>query len=864
MKLKNCFLIMVLWLCHVVLLAKPAPRITQTEKPTWLRPITKSPQKINADDISMGYYFDLIESQYHLGLETYYSKTIKVLFDDNGIENAGQEYISFDPEYRKLVIHEFYLERDGKKLNRLDLTKFSVLATENDLSRSIYNGQYTAHTVIDDLRKGDKVVLAYSIIGFNPVFEGKFANSYFLQSGEPIGLVHLNYVVPDGRNILFKTHAGAKVGKQEKIKGHTQYVWEEPTEGGSEYEEWVPSWFQKNAWVECSEFSTWRQVSEWAMRVNPTPTLSNTSDIRKFTTAIWNEVSGEKYKFIERCVNFVQNEVRYMGIEMGQHSHRAHHPDKVFKQRYGDCKDKSVLLAAMLEDKGIETSIVLANTYQYRGLDDQLPSPFSFNHMVLMIKLDHELKLIDPTITNQGGPVDLRYFPYYGEVLICTQGTKLTAVEKPALNKVFEENIIVLGEDGSATLSVNTRFEGGEADLTRSMIKETGKTQLYKDYEAFYTKLFDHAERKNNLIIEDDLVNNTITIKESYFIKKIVFTEDDGQLSIPAFSSASSDLLPKINENRVSPIALNYPTDRSHIIKIVNKDNKPVGNYHFNKFFDRKAYRIAQNVFTNKDTLIVDLAVEFHEPFIDSGDIKEYLSDISQRDIMFFYSYFLNKDGYLSLGDFSNFQLSIVPFTYCLLIVILSSLLWLFKIQKIKPKALSAEMPIQQYSEVGGWMILFLIGLCISVLRSIYELFSSESFLNAHFLEMVSSGIENKSLLQFFIVFILTYLPIEITSSVFIIYYFLKRRDFIPLVIVLFLIFNLSVQLITVLILEKLNADATELRTMYSDVFRILFSFIIWGTYFYRSKRVKGTFTVSYTNQYINKVLPEEPTESIG
>jgi len=857
MKYKNYFLTMVLWLCHFIILAKPLPTLSKSQKPTWLRETTRTPQKINTDDISMGYYFELIESQYHLGLETYYNKTIKVLFDDNGIENAGQEFVTFDPVYQKLVIHEFYILREGKQLDRLNLSKFNIHATENDLSRSIYNGQFTAHNVIDDLRKGDKIVFAYSIIGFNPVFEGKFANSYYLESAEPVGLVHLNYVVPDARNILFKTHAGAKAGKKEKLAGHTQYTWEENTSVSSEYEEWLPSWFQKFAWVECSEFSTWRQVSEWAMRVNPIPDLSETSSIKKFTNNLWNEVSGNKYKFIEHCVNFVQNEIRYMGIEMGQHSHRAHLPEKVFNQRYGDCKDKSILLAAMLEDKGIETSIVLANTNQYKGLDDQLPSPFSFNHMVLMIKLDHELKMIDPTITNQSGPIEFRYFPYYGEVLLCEQGSKLTAVDKPSMNKVFEENILQLGSEGSATLIVKTRFEGGEADQMRTTIKEIGKNQLYKDYESFYSKLYNHAVRKDNLLVEDDQLNNVLKIQEFYTIKKVVHTDEQGKLMVPAFSKTLADLLPEIKEGRLSPVALTYPTDRSHIIKIVNKNNQVIGNYESAQSFNRKAYRIAQNVFNSKDTLVVQLALEFHQPYIHSEDIKEYLGDMTEKNNLFFYYYFLDANGFINIQDFTNFKLHYLSFGYFLLIVGLTCMLWIFKLQKLRPKSIDGSLALTQYSEIGGWMILYMIGLVAGTLLNAAELFGSESVLDANFIDYVYSEPNTGFVLKFFLFFTLTYFSISITSTIFIIYFFFKRRDIVPPAIILNMIFNLVAYLIMLVSLQHLKIESHNLQEIYVDIMKSLFAFIVWGTYFYQSKRVRGTFTVPY--QY--EIKKDEFTE---
>ncbi|XHR98086.1 hypothetical protein ACFJIV_16335 [Mucilaginibacter sp. UC70_90] len=42
-----------------------------------------------------------------------------------------------------------------------------------------------------------------------------------------------------------------------------------------------------------------------------------------------------------------------MGIEIGEYSHRANNPEKVFRQRYGDCKDKSLLLVSMLKAGGL-------------------------------------------------------------------------------------------------------------------------------------------------------------------------------------------------------------------------------------------------------------------------------------------------------------------------------------------------------------------------------------------------------------------------------------------------------------------------------------------------------------------------------
>ena len=125
---------MLLLMLLSALMAQPTIKITKSEIPAWLKPISQKPQQINLDEISLGYYFELIENQYHLGNQTHYANSIKVLSDDSGAENAGQVNIDFDPLFQRVVIHRLQVERDGKIQDRLDLSKFKTVAVETDLS----------------------------------------------------------------------------------------------------------------------------------------------------------------------------------------------------------------------------------------------------------------------------------------------------------------------------------------------------------------------------------------------------------------------------------------------------------------------------------------------------------------------------------------------------------------------------------------------------------------------------------------------------------------------------------------------------------------------------------------------------------
>ena len=50
----------------------------------------------------------------------------------------------------------------------------------------------------------------------------------------------------------------------------------------------------------------------------------------------------------------MQDEVRYLGLENGISAYKPSSPNKVYNQRFGDCKDKSLLLVTMLNQMNIE------------------------------------------------------------------------------------------------------------------------------------------------------------------------------------------------------------------------------------------------------------------------------------------------------------------------------------------------------------------------------------------------------------------------------------------------------------------------------------------------------------------------------
>jgi Domain of Unknown Function with PDB structure (DUF3857)/Transglutaminase-like superfamily len=98
---------------------------------------------------------------------------------------------------------------------------------------------------------------------------------------------------------------------------------------------------------------------------------------------------------MQAVADFVQQDIRYVAIELGVGGYQPHSAAEVFAHRYGDCKDKATLVRSMLREIGIDSYHVVI--YTERGaVTPQTPAHHGFNHAILAVKLPDGLT--DPSL----------------------------------------------------------------------------------------------------------------------------------------------------------------------------------------------------------------------------------------------------------------------------------------------------------------------------------------------------------------------------------------------------------------------------------------------------------------------------------
>ncbi len=132
-------------------------------------------------------------------------------------------------------------------------------------------------------------------------------------------------------------------------------------------------------------FADWNAVGRWTSALT-SPVLSERGDDRALAGRLASGDADGSSAALERAFAYVAREIRYVDIEIGIGGYRPHSPSQVFAKRFGDCKDKSFLLRAILGDWGLRTYPVLVRTRGLGPLEKSVPSLAQFNHMIIAIE----------------------------------------------------------------------------------------------------------------------------------------------------------------------------------------------------------------------------------------------------------------------------------------------------------------------------------------------------------------------------------------------------------------------------------------------------------------------------------------------
>ncbi len=630
--IRNCF---VFTFSLILSASAIGQKPTMAKEPAWVN-LNHYEFSNRLDDEAENGYVDLVyDYQVSVGEQAYYfRKTIKIL-SESGIQNNSQISVNFDPSYEKLIFHKIRIIRGTTIINQLNLAKIKTIQQESELDRFIYDESSTAILILEDVRKGDLIEYSYTIKGANPVFKGKFFRTFDLNFGVPLNHLYYKIIIPKDRSLTIKNKETTIQPVIQSLNGSTTYEWKLENVPALHVQDNLPGWYDPYSMVMVSEYKSWREVSEWAMNLFPLakdlskPLQKKIDEIRKSSASPEAQILA--------ALRFVQDDIRYMGIEIGENSHRPAHPNKILSQRYGDCKDKSYLLCTMLKSLGFDAVPVLINTQYKKALTERLPSAAAFDHATVRLLFNGNYYWFDPTIAFQRGNLNAIFYPDYQYGLpVCAGTDSLMQIPHKKNGGVIVKEVFDIPDmSGNSKLSVTTSYTGGFADDIRQSFSNSSLYEIKKSYREFYAKYYEAISSDSLSYTDVADSSGAFVVREFYSIQNLWGIKKEIK---EAYFDAYiiNGLLKKPRETiRKMPYALSFPAKFSEEVVINLPEEWSIDRV--NEHIKADAFNLSAIVSYKPRKVILSFDYEALKDHIAPEQSSQFMEALEKRDANFSY-----------------------------------------------------------------------------------------------------------------------------------------------------------------------------------------------------------------------------------
>ena len=407
--------------------------VTQTNTPDWVQEtLSPSDYTIPKDDTKYGVYYTLVDNQVRVTKDsevTRFSRYQQKIINSTGVKESSQINLYYDPNYQSIELHSVNVIRNGDVIDKLSTAEISVFRQESQLDDLIYNGEKTVNLLLSDIRVGDTLDYAYSIKGNNPVFKNLFGTSFQLIWNVPVEQRNIRVVWQRPEKLHYLVHNSNLNVDIQKTLDSTVYSLNAKRIIAKYSDNNSPSWFNSYGFIEFSNAKNWNNVAQWGANIFE-PNYEQSNEMLSVIENIRSQSTTKEQQLIN-ALNYVQNNIRYVGIEFGVNSHLPSAASETIFRRYGDCKDKAVLLKSILNGLNIESTPALVHTDYRHTIKSRLPSPLVFNHVIIKAVINNKAYWIDPTREFQSGSLSSIYQPDY----------KLALLVNPLSNSLTEFDI---------------------------------------------------------------------------------------------------------------------------------------------------------------------------------------------------------------------------------------------------------------------------------------------------------------------------------------------------------------------------------------------------------------------------------------
>jgi len=483
------------------------------------------------------------------GTVTAYEDVALRLKTPEAVNKLNTMTLQWYPDKGDLTVHRLEIIRDGKTIDVLkDGAKFSVLRRETGLERREVNGRLTAVLAVPDLRVGDIVRITKSASLRDQVFKDDLQMVDALLADKlTIGLGREIVSWPAGTPMQWKASGKVDLAAPTTVDGYQRLTVQLPVAKPAEMPDDAPLRYRIAPMLQVTSFKSWQNISrQLAPYFDTAGTIEPGSPIAEEVARIEKQ-SADPLQRAALALQTVQDEISYLANGLDGGNYIPQSPADTWTKRYGDCKAKSFLLAAMLRQMGMEADMVLVNAENGDAVATLLPQPSDFNHMIVRAKIGGQDYWLDGTSAG-ARLANLAEVPGFEYALPLTaQGSDLVTMEQhwqPQPDRVLHiQYDYSAGVDLPALFTVDVDLTGIMAARVRDNANEKDPKKQREFVEKYLDDIFDDCTLVDGSVTYD-LASGTARVHGQLYYAN-GWGDDSGKLYFePALASTGFEFKP--------------------------------------------------------------------------------------------------------------------------------------------------------------------------------------------------------------------------------------------------------------------------------------------------------------------------------
>jgi hypothetical protein len=403
------------------------------------------------------------------------------IFNERG-RNFVSKSISYREGYQKVkIIFANTIKPDGKIIP-LDMN--DIVDSSEYAGYEFYTDIKVKKFTMPAVEDGCIIELAYEIQNLKPVLSFDYADIFFCRNFFPMEEDIIEIVLPKSTELKYKKFK-TDITPQIITDGNKKrYIFVNTKQKEIIPESRMPSLFERDTFPQIYfwTLNSWDVISKWYVTL-VREQMKSDNELESFTKQLIADKKTDEDK-INAIFNFVSQNIRYVAVLLGPHTYKPHPANEIFQKRYGDCKDKTVLLLTMLKIAGIEARPALVPS-NGKYFDDSIPSLNAFNHVIAVVPFKDKYFWLDAT--NETASFDSPPFALPTKVFLINEDGSYRFITTPALNDKKDyyhlDMKYDINQEGNADVDYTYNFFGKAAESIRYSFKYSPPEQRKKFFE---------------------------------------------------------------------------------------------------------------------------------------------------------------------------------------------------------------------------------------------------------------------------------------------------------------------------------------------------------------------------------------------